>query len=697
MLNINTKIDRKERLLSVVAATAILSSTAFAMGNNLIDNGSFENFTIEQDKGNWKLVKFDNWEGHGEVWNHGIGKMAVDGTYKAELDVHKNSPNKLTQTIFTESGVKYLFSLDAYARKVNTSDFQLLVDDEVLATITPSNSSWEKYGVEFIGNGGEQTIAIQEIDAQDNGLGAVIDNVSVVTGVSLEQLQQEDRAKFEIIEPTGIDQILEIIDIDQVTANFVSAENRERAINSIEKMNSLIEETVIKLGLANDGAVTRADVREINLYLTDNYSTDWTTLYEDFKLLQPALNRSQRGAKRVTALNQVAINLWSDIYRIGLVDVGETRANKIKNYFINVGYRLGAVLQGDVNSGSLKNPNFQEVTGTTGTGMDKGVHLIMTESGLQQRVPTSDLRDGATASDEMNRLILEAIKVQGLANDGKISTADTRTINNYLVTNYQSEWAELHGDDENNEETGFHKVQNDGATGRMFADNFVNTVADGVYHLGFPTRFKNNLENEDGNKNQRFEKVAWWLNSCLKDDLANGTLANPDYQEVVGTTGTVFDKIVPLIYADEGLEQRVSMSDIREGAESANGMNELIVRSIKETGIVDDGYFSSNDIKELNIHLVTNYQSEWAKFHGDDEDGEETGYHKVQNDGATTRALGQNVLNQLADSVYHLGFPTRFPNNLENEDGNKNASFRTVAYWLNKTLQNDIAKGNLSN
>jgi hypothetical protein len=687
-------MKNSKRVLSVVTAS-LLASSVFA-GDELIQNGSFENFSIEKDRGKWKVVEFDSWEGQGEVWNHGIGKIATEGTYKAELDVHRNSLNMLTQIVTTETGENYLFSLDAYARKVNTSDFELLIDSEVVATITPS-SSWEKYGVEFIGTGGEQTVSIRELDSQDNGLGAVIDNVSVASGVSLEQLQLDERTKFEIIEPTGIGQIQQVIDFDQVTQNFISDEDREIGRKSADMMNELIKEAVFELGLANDGAVTRADVREINLYLRENYASEWENLYTEFQLLQPKLSGSQRQAKRVVALNQVAINLWGDIYRVGLESGGETKKNRINNYFSSVGYTLGSVLRGDVATGTLKNPDFEEVTGTTGTGMDKGIELIMTEEGLQRRVPTSDLREGATAANEMNILILEAVVNQGLANDGRISTADVRTVNEYLVENHLERWAELHGDDENNEETGFHLVQNDGATGRMFGDNFVNTVADGVYHLGFPTRFKNNLENEDGNKNQTFEKVAWWLNSCLKDDLEAGVLVNSDYREVEGTTGTIFDKIVPLIYSDKGLEFKISMSDIREGAEAANGMNELIITAIKETGIAEDGYFSVEDVKELNSYLVTNYALEWAELHGDDEDGEETGYHKVQNDGATTRALGQNVLNQLADSVYHLGFPTRYENNLENEDGNRNASFSTVAYWLNKTLQGDIAKGNLSN
>jgi hypothetical protein len=51
----------------------------------------------------------------------------------------------------------------------------------------------------------------------------------------------------------------------------------------------------------------------------------------------------------------------------------------------------------------------------------------------------------------------------------------------------------------------------------------VNTVADGIYHLGF-TIDSNRLLNEDGNKNAAVSDVATWLNSLLATDLANGSL-----------------------------------------------------------------------------------------------------------------------------------------------------------------------------
>ena len=684
------KKNFKFKNLMLIGLLFSVNTTLVSASGELIQNGSFENFTIDKDKGRWKRVYFDKWNGAGEVWNHKLGRIATKGTYKAELDVARNSVDSLEQSISTINGEKYIFSLDAYARKSKTSDFELLVDGQVLLKVTPSKY-WEKYATEFIGTGSEQTITIREISNQDDGRGAVIDNISIQSNFSLDQLKANDRALVEIVEPWGLDQINEIIDNDNYLNAKVSSENIEKAHNAVTRMNELIFEAIKVNGLANNGVISIADTMEINLYLVEQYSNEWASLRADFKIIE------KKG--RIKALNTNALrNVWGKIYNLGFESNNNgkntsTASGNKGSSFTTVGYLLGSVMNNDAQNSSLTNPDFKEVEGTTDSKLDMLINVILTDRGLLRKVPTSDLRAGATSANNMNHLIVEAIKAEGLGNDKKLTTADIRTINNYLVYNHAEKWAELHGDDEDGEETGYHRIQNDGAKTRMYADNVMNTIADGIYHLGFETNRKDRLLNEDGNANQRFEKVAWWLNSSLKKDLEEGKFVNSEYQEVQGTTGTSFDKMIPYIYNDEGLLYHVSMEDIREGARTANEMNKLIVEAIKTTGVAEDNYISIDDVKVINQYLVTNYASEWAELHGDDEDGEETGYHRIQNDGASGIMNNRNTINKLADGIYHLGFPTRFKDNLENEDGNKNVSFSNVAYWLNKSLKKDILGG----
>ncbi len=468
-------------------------------------------------------------------------------------------------------------------------------------------------------------------------------------------------------------------------------------------MNALIKEAIIAEGLVNDGVLSIADTREINSYLVKNHLNKWYELRgqnagNDSTGYYTVDRRRVKGSTEI--LDERAVRAWGQIYNLGFEKIGKKNRERLADYtggkggkFHTVGYYLDYIMKNEIASGELNNPDYEEVEGTTGTKLDIIVQTIFNDKGLLRRISTGDMREGAAAANDMNHLLIEAIKAEGLGNDGKLTTADIRTINNYLVKNHKDQWAILHGDDENNEETGYHKVQNDGAYTRMFADNVMNAIADGIYHLGFETNNKNKLLNEDGNKNKRFEKVAWWLDTTLKTDLVAGKFSNPDYQELVGTTGTSFDKMIPYIFNDEGLLLKVSMEDIREGARTANEMNHLIVEAIKQTGVALDDDISADDVKTLNQYLVTNHQAVWAELHGDDEDDAETGYHKIQNDGARGIMHNTNTINNLADGIYHLGFETQYSNRLVNEDGNKNKRFTQVAYWLNKSLQDDYAQG----
>ena len=141
-------------------------------------------------------------------------------------------------------------------------------------------------------------------------------------------------------------------------------------------------------------------------------------------------------------------------------------------------------------------------------------------------MPTSEIVQGAGYADAMNQLIVDAIRATGVANDGTFSASDVRDINSYIRNNSAAQWVALHGDDEDGGETGFHLVQNDGATTQLFGDeNAVDTVVDGIFHLGFRIQC-GRLLNEDGNENASLQDVAFWLNEFLAADLAAGTLAN---------------------------------------------------------------------------------------------------------------------------------------------------------------------------
>ncbi|MRI84086.1 MAG: hypothetical protein C6I00_06665 [Nitratiruptor sp.] len=670
----------KRIFVSLTLAQALL------FGGNLLHNGGFELFDA-QKVNKWKYVHLEGWEGLAEVWSNRKGRISRDGEYKIELDTKESVLDHLSQVVVTQEGQHYLITLDAYARRSGTSDFEVLVDGEVIARVSPTNR-WYTYGAIFVGKGGEQTIAIRELPEQNDGYGALIDRVVLQSGdlQELERTLDKKRSHYEILEPQGLDQIVEIIDQDRRIAYKVSPEEIERAKEAALHMNELIKEAIRENGLANDGRLLASDVMEINRYLTANYSSQWRELREDFA-------KVEKYGEIYAIGHHAARSVWAKIYNLGLSPYDGRHTAKLDgskgDRFTYVAFLLDEV----ANKESLKNPDYREVQGSTGTGLDRIVQVILTDRGLNDKNPTSTLRAGARYADEMNHLIVEGIKATGIANDGHFSPADIRTLNHYLVDRYQERWAQLHGDDEENEEYGYHLIQNDGATTRMFGHNVINTIADGIYHLGYPTDHKYHLVNEDGNRNQSFEDVAWWLEQGLAADMES--LKNPAVQEVRGTTGTALDRIIEVIYHDEGLLRKVSMEDIRIAARNANRMNELIVEAIRELGIARDRFISSEEVKAMNRYLVERYQEEWAQLHGDDEEGSETGFHRIQNDGAISRIEGRNLINTVADGIYHLGYPTRFSSHLVNEDGNRNQSFYNVAYWLTRHLRADMEAGKL--
>lgn len=149
-------------------------------------------------------------------------------------------------------------------------------------------------------------------------------------------------------------------------------------------------------------------------------------------------------------------------------------------------------------------------TGTTGTGLDTIIDLIWADTDLAESISQDDIIGGTQAADGMNQILIEAITAGHLFDDGLISIGDVRAINSYIRDHHKGAWKALHGDDEYREETGYHLVQNDGGSTTLEYEQLVNTVFDGIYHIGF--RIKDgHLLNEDGDENASLEDVSHWL------------------------------------------------------------------------------------------------------------------------------------------------------------------------------------------
>jgi Ca2+-binding RTX toxin-like protein len=318
------------------------------------------------------------------------------------------------------------------------------------------------------------------------------------------------------------------------------------------------------------------------------------------------------------------------------------------------------------------------VPGTTGTGLDQLVDAVFADTGLAGTNMAPELLGGAGAANGLNQIILEAAAATGAAADSLFTATEVIAMNAWIREHRLTEWTGLHGDDEGGEETGFHLIQNDGGNLQHRGQALFDTVADGIYHLGFEIR-DNRFLNEDGDANASVDQVAAWLTQFYTDH---------------SRTGSGLDRITNLIMADAGLPMKTPEADIGGGADAANSLNQLIMDGLAAVGALGDGKVSTADVIAVNawIRADATRLARFIELHGDDENGSETGYHLVQNDGATTKFFGKNLVNTVADGVYHIGFQI-VDGRFRNEDGDANATVSDVADWLNYFLSDASSTG----
>ncbi len=499
---------------------------------------------------------------------------------------------------------------------------------------------------------------------------------------------------------TGLDQLISLITADTGLIKKISAADIAGGAQAADALNALIIEAIQATGVANNGDITRGDVRDLNAWLRTHRLPEWTALHgDDEDCEETGFHLVQNDGAKTELFGRNAVNTVADgLYHLGFKLEDDRFQNEDGNANASIGQLtewLSGLLAGDLGGDKLHNAAVNPyASGSTNTGLDQLVNLITADAGLNKNIATSDIFAGAQAADALNALIIEAIQATGVANNGDITRGDVRDLNAWLRTHRLSEWTALHGDDEDCEETGFHLVQDDGAKTELFGRNAVNTVADGLYHLGFKLE-DDRFQNEDGNANASIGQMTEWLSGLLASDLAGDTLDNAAVNPYAsGSTDTGLDQLVNLITADAGLNKNIATSDIYAGAQAADGLNALIIKAIRATGAADGGSIDSAEVRELNGWLRANCLTKWTALHGDDEKSGETGFHLVQDDGAKTDLFGRNAVNTVADGIYHMGFAID-GNRLVNEDGDKNASLSSVSEWLNGLLAADLANGSL--
>ena len=476
---------------------------------------------------------------------------------------------------------------------------------------------------------------------------------------------------------SGLDQVLGWIASDGGLAGANQASSIAAGLAAVDDLNRLLIEGLAAIGVLQKAVLEVADVILLNAWVREDSHPErlalFTTLHgDDEGGIETGYHTIQGdGGNRQFDGKALIDTVLDGVYHFGFaLNADSTRFTNedgADNAALSDVARWLTALKTDL--------------ATSQTGLDRIVETIVADPGLQAAIPWVDLQAGASAADGLNQLIvagIAALQQNGAADSdtSRLSVTELGWINSWIRSDAQrlASFVALHGDDENGSETGYHLVQNDGATTRLFGKNAVNTIYDGIYHIGFTINGDGRFQNEDGNANAQVSDVAEWITYYYGDP---------------STAGTGLDRLVDWIKLDQGLARNTAGKDINDGLAAANGLNQLYGEAIDTTGVNADGLLSRADLRAISQWIRENRYDAFVLLHGDDEgDGTETGFHLIQNDGGSTRFFGQNLVNTVADGLFHIGFEIQ-SENFVNEDGNTNQSLSDVSGWLNYFV-NDI-------
>jgi Ca2+-binding RTX toxin-like protein len=471
---------------------------------------------------------------------------------------------------------------------------------------------------------------------------------------------------------TGLDQLIAWDALDGGLAGANEASALDEGIRAADGLNQLLIQGLQATGNLAKEVLSVADIVAVNAWVR----SDATRLARFIEL-----HGDDEGGV-ATGFHQVQNNGGNRQFD------GRALIDTVQDGFYHFGFPLSADGTRFTNEDGDNNALLSDVARwltalktnltSTNTGLDRIVETIVADPGLAANNTWPQIKGGALAADGLNNLIVSGINALNQAGAAdtdatRLSEAEVLWINGWIRSDADryATFVDLHGDDENGVETGYHLVQNDGANTTLFAQNAINTIFDGIYHIGFDITVDGRFANEDGNANARVGDVAEWITYYYGDP---------------STTGTGFDRLTDWMRLDPGLAKWTSALDINDGLAAADRLLHLYVDAIAATGVNSDGWITKNDLRLINGWIRANRYAEFVEDHGDDEgDGTETGFHKIQNDGGSTQFFGRNLINTVADGMFHFGFEIE-GEAFVNEDGDRNQSLSDLSSWVNYFL-----------
>lgn len=278
---------------------------------------------------------------------------------------------------------------------------------------------------------------------------------------------------------SGLDHVTDNILADKWMYRKVSDADRYEGAEAADAMNKLILEAVEATGAAKDGAIDVADVQAINAYIQENHAQAYAALYGTSESRSDETgfqNLTAEGGRRQMFGERMIDKSFDTLYNVGRENLGGKDEASVQKMADMLNY-------------------FVVDQGTTGTGLDELVQILKTDRGLAYTNDAATINEGATAANELNKLIVEAIEAQGLAKDGALDVNDVRAISEYIRENHEEAFLTLRGDSAEGNESGFAAVEGEGASmlhdarkvgcNLYTGNNVVDTVMDGLFHVGF--------------------------------------------------------------------------------------------------------------------------------------------------------------------------------------------------------------------
>ena len=168
---------------------------ALSAAPELLIDGSFETAGVRNNS--WShFASVGGWKSDTgvEVWGKNFyGLKATDGNNIAELDFDRRA-SSIYQDVQTEAGAEYTFSFDYMKRpdsKAGSDSINVFWNGELVGTVDPANSFWEKASFTVKGTGGNDRIEFRESGEDNDSYGGLIDNASLKRSVP--PPAQEDR------------------------------------------------------------------------------------------------------------------------------------------------------------------------------------------------------------------------------------------------------------------------------------------------------------------------------------------------------------------------------------------------------------------------------------------------------------------------------------------------------------------------